>query len=301
MSHMLKARAKLAAYQVLRAVPGTVALRRDLRDAARLEEADAVLVSYPKSGRTFVRAMLARLYQRRFGIDERMLLEFPVLHGAPSEAPRLLFTHAGDAMRRPDEIRVDPVTYRHCRLALLARHPADVAVSRYYHLKHRSRDPARRGLAEQPLETFAWDEQGGIPSIVAFLNAFAAVPGVTILRYHDFIEKPDEALRRLAATIGLECDGDDIADAADFALLANLREREREGYFQSSRLRPGRDGDANSAKVRSGRPGAYREEFNSEMTIRIDAYLRDSLDPRLGFYATTDAPPILRELAGVVS
>ena len=56
-------------------MPGSAALRlkRDLRDAAWLSEADAVVVSYPKSGRTFVRAMLARLYQRRFGIDERGL------------------------------------------------------------------------------------------------------------------------------------------------------------------------------------------------------------------------------------
>src|SRR5689334_16446147 len=102
--------AKLAAATALRAVPGTAALRlkRDLRDSAWLSEADAVVVSYPKSGRTFVRAMLARLYQRRFGIDERQLLEFPMLRGAPDDVPRVLFTHAGDAMRRPDEIRLNP-------------------------------------------------------------------------------------------------------------------------------------------------------------------------------------------------
>ena len=279
-----------ATAQLLRLVPGTVALRRDLRDAAWLSEADSVIVSYPKSGRTFVRAMLARLYQRRFGLDDRNLLEFPTLRRAPSEAPRLLFTHAGDAMRRPDEIRIDPTTYRRTNLVLLARHPADVAISRYHHLKHRSRDPERRRLAEQPLESFIWASQGGIPSIVAFLNQFAAVPGVTILRYGDFLEKPEDTLRKLAAAIGLQASDDDIADAVEFARLPNLRKREREGYFLSPRLRRSHDGDAKSGKVRNGRAGGYREQLDAETVARIDAFVSNNLDPRLGFGPTADAP-----------
>src|SRR3954451_6340476 len=113
-----------AAAQLLRLGPGSaaLALKRDLRDAAWLAEADAVVVSYPKSGRTFVRAMLARLYQRRFDIDERQLLEFPVLRRAPRDVPRVLFTHAGDAMRRPDEIRMDLAAYAHKRVVLIARY-----------------------------------------------------------------------------------------------------------------------------------------------------------------------------------
>jgi hypothetical protein len=292
MDSLIETRGKLAAYHMLRAVPGTVAFRRDLRDAAWLSEADAVIVSYPKSGRTFVRAMLARLYQRRFGIDERRLLEFPTLRRAPADAPRVLFTHAGDAMRGPDEIDVDPAKYRDKKVVLLARHPGDVAVSRYYHLKHRSRDPARNQLAELPLESFVWTDRGGIRSIVAFLNQFAAVPGVTILRYRDFLEKPEEALRVLTSAIGLQVSDDDIADAVEFARLPNLKERERQGYFRSTRLRRARGSDANSGKVRSGRSGGYREQLEAETIARIDAFIDDKLDHRLGFGRTEGlAPP----------
>ena len=52
------------------------------------------------------------------------------------------------------------------KVVLIARHPGDIAVSRYHHLKHRSRDKARRRLADQPLESFVWADEGGIPSIV---------------------------------------------------------------------------------------------------------------------------------------
>src|SRR5881275_721989 len=177
-----------AAAQVLRLVPGSAAVRwkRDLRDAAWLADADAVVVSFPKSGRTFVRAMLARLFQLKFAIDERQLLDFPSLRRAGEGVPRLLFIHAGDAMREPTTIRVDPADYAGRKIVLLARHPADVAVSRYHHLKHRSRDRARRRLASLPLEQFVWTKKGGIPAIIAYLNAWAKL-APTIVRYEDFL------------------------------------------------------------------------------------------------------------------
>jgi len=274
-----------AAASLLRLVPGSTALRlkRDLRDAAWLAQADAVIVSFPKSGRTFVRAMLARLYQRRFGIDERKLLEFPLLRRAPAAAPRLLFTHAGDAMRAPGQIQVDPAAFAHAKVVLIARHPGDVAVSRFHHLKHRSRDRARRRLAEQPLETFVWSDQGGIPSIVRFLNSFAALPGITIVRYSEFLERPDTALRKLADGIALEVDDADIVDAVEFGQLDNLRQREREGYFTSARLQQAKSGDAQSFKVRSGTSGGYRAALDAQEAARIDTYIDEQLDPVFGY------------------
>lgn len=276
-----------AAAQLLRLVPGSAALRlkRDVRDAAWLSEADAVVVSYPKSGRTFVRAMLAHLYQRKFGIDERDLLEFSSLRHAAADVPRVLFSHGGDAMRRPAEIRVDKADYAHARTVLIARHPGDIAVSRYFHLKHRSRDRARQRLAEQPLEPFVWADQGGIPSIVTFLNQFAALPAVTILRYEDFLSEPAATLRSLAEAVGLAVSEQEIADAVDFGSLANLKRLEREGYFRSSRLKQARSGDDQSFKVRKGSSGGYRQQLGDEAAARIDFYIAEQLNPLFGYSA----------------
>ncbi len=269
-------------YQLLRAVPGTISFRRKLRDAAWLRDSDSVIVSYPKSGRTFVRAMLARLYQRKFGIDERQLLDFSMLRQESPLVPRVLFTHAPDATDRPTEPRMTRSAYEGRKLILLARHPADTAVSRYYHLKHRSRDRARLRLGEQPLETFVCGEDG-FPSIVAYLNLFASIPGVIILRYEDFIADPEGSLEELAAAIGLEVEHADIEDAVEFGRLGNLKNREREGYFTSARLRRMRSDDENSGKVRRGRPGGYRAELSPERAAWIDDYIRQNLDPRLGY------------------
>jgi hypothetical protein len=273
------------AVQALMLVPGSWArrVRRDLRDSAWLRHADAVIISFPKSGRTFVRAMLSRLFQRRFGVDERRLLEFPMLQKAPPNVPRLLFTHAGDAMRTAEEIEMDPAEYAHCRVVLLARHPGDVAVSRYHHLKHRSRDRARQRLADQPLETFVWNEQGGIPAIVRFMNQWAKLArerkDVGIVRYEDFLSDPRTTLSDLAEKIGLEVDVADIEDAAEFGALGNLKQREREGYFRSSRLQAAKKGDDASYKVRSGSSGGYRKRLEPENVAKVDAFVAANLDP----------------------
>jgi hypothetical protein len=227
--------------------------------------------------------MLSRLFQRRFRIDERMLLEFPALMKAAPNVPRLLFTHAGDAMRTANEIALDPADYAHCKVVLLARHPGDVAVSRYHHLKHRSRDRARRRLAEQPLDTFVWSEQGGIPAIVRFMNQWAELArsrgGVGIVRYEDFLAAPEDTLRKLAEMIGLEVSAEDIADATEFGSLGSLKQREREGYFQSSRLKAAKKGDDASYKVRSGSSGGYRKRLSPENAARVDAFVAEQLDP----------------------
>jgi hypothetical protein len=288
-SRLLTKFAKRSAAQLLRVVPGAaaLALKRDLRDSAWLADADAVIISYPKSGRTFVRAMVARLYQRRFDIDERDLLEFPMLLRAPSDAPRLLFTHAGDTMRTAAEINVDPGDYAGKKIVLIARHPGDIAVSRYHHLRHRSRDRARRQLASQPLASFVWADQGGIPSIVRFLNRFAAIareqPGVTIVRFEDFLAQPEATLRKLARGIGLKTDRADISDAVKFGSLPNLRQLELDGYFRSSRLRPANKSDDQSAKVRSGSSGGYRVQLGKADVAKIDAFLAAELDPVFGY------------------
>jgi hypothetical protein len=227
--------------------------------------------------------MLSRLFQRRFGIDERRLLEFPMLLKAAPKVPRLLFTHAGDAMRTAEEIELDRAEYAGRRVVLLARHPGDVAVSRYHHLKHRSRDRARRRLAQQPLQSFIWSGQGGIPAIVRFMNQWAELArereDVGIVRYEDFLSDPRATLSDLAAKIGLDVSQADIEDAAEFAAFGNLKQREREGYFLSSRLRAAKKGDEASYKVRSGSSGGYRERLSPEDAAKVDAFVAENLDP----------------------
>lgn len=278
-----------AAARLMRYMPGSKAqgIATTWRDLGRLAHADVALVSFPKSGRTFVRVMLARLYQRQFGIDEREILRFATLRRGPQAVPRILFTHDGDAMRRPSQFRSNRRAYENRKVAVLARHPGDIAVSRYYHLKHRSTDPVRQRLAEQPLEDFVWTEQGGIPSIVRFLNQWAELArersGILVVRYEDFLSQPEQTLQTLAHFVGLDSDESDIRDAVEFARFDNLKERERQGYFSSARMGARRTGDESSYKVRSGKSGGFRAQLSEDGQRRVELYVREHLDPMFGY------------------
>ena len=54
---------------------------------------DHVLMSWGKSGRTWLRLMLSRFYQLAYGIPEGRMLEFDNLHRLDPAIPRLFFTH----------------------------------------------------------------------------------------------------------------------------------------------------------------------------------------------------------------
>ena len=263
------------------------AKRRQLRDRRMLARADAVVVSFPKSGRTWVRVMLSRLCQIHWDLPEESLFEFDNLHAHNAQIPRILFTHDVDAMIPASRIPPDKSLYGGRPLVLLARHPADVVVSRQHHLKHRSRDLARRRLAQAPLREFAWSEYGGLPAIVRFLNDWAAAvrvhPEFAIQRYEDFIADPHAALARMATILGLPADHAAVADAVAFAAFDQLKQREQQGFFATDRLRPRKEADSNSFKVRSGRAGGWKEAFAPADAEDIAVYLAEHLDPVFGY------------------
>jgi len=273
--------------RLLRLRSDWISFKRHRRDRRMLRSADAVVVSFPKSGRTWVRVMLSRLCQIEWGLPEKALLEFDNLHNKHPEIPRVLFTHDVDSTMPAAQMIADKSRYLGRPVVLLARHPADVAISRYFHLKHRSRDLVRRRLAELPIGEFVWSDLGGLPAIVVFLNHWAAAArahaGITIQRYEDFKSKPDAALARMARRLGIPAAPAAVADAVEFASFQNLKKKEAEGFFDNHRLRPGKAAEANSFKVRSGKAGAWKEHFETTDTARIADYIARHLDPVFGY------------------
>lgn len=194
--------------------------KRDRADRRKLRQANVVLVSFPKSGRTYVRTMLARLFKVEHGIDDRNVLKFSELQNAAPSVPRLLFTHDGDAMRRTSDVRVDPSLYAGKKVALLVRHPADTVISRYHHLRDRSVDPARQLLSSQPVEEFVWTERGGIPAIIAFMNQWALLcrkrGDIHLIRYEDVLSDPKQQIQALARFVGLEASDEAVVEAGRY-------------------------------------------------------------------------------------
>jgi hypothetical protein len=156
------------------------ALERRLRgreEFRRLGQADVVVVSFGKSGRTWLRVLLSRFFQIRYGLKDSSLLGFDNLNRRDARIPRVFFTHdnylrdyTGNVDNRRD--------FYDKRTVLLVRHPADVAVSQYFQWKFRMR-PGKKTLNEYPehgaeVDVFGFvTSEAGLPKVIEFMNAWA--------------------------------------------------------------------------------------------------------------------------------
>jgi hypothetical protein len=203
-----------------------------------IKTADYVLVSFPKSGRTWVRAMLTRLYHIRFGTPDNILIRLDNLHKLDGRVPTIFFTHDGDKFASVKDLDRDKSAYSGKNIVVLVRHPGDVIVSLYYHQKHRRahrRDNIARDMDVFP---FATRQSHGIHTVIAFINHWVAFarnnPRVLMVRYEDLLREPVVWLKRITDHFGGNFTIEELQDAVDFAKFENLKKLEKERYFSDT-------------------------------------------------------------------
>ena len=250
-----------------------------------------MVLSRAKSGRTWLRAMLSRLYQQHYGLDEAQLIEFDNFRRQNPAIPTLYFTHghylqerfANDAWRRSFGAR---------KILFLVRNPCDVAVSEYFQSTRRASEHKveLHGVdRDASMFDFVMRAPVGLPSVVEYLNAWAPVfvdcENALVVRYEDLRERPAEMLTRIVEFVGAPFRQEEVAEAVDFTAFENLKELERKNFFKNSRLAPKDPDDPDSFKVRRGKVGGYTDYFDDEQIAAMEALVRDRLDPVFGYFA----------------
>ncbi|MEO1017723.1 MAG: sulfotransferase domain-containing protein [Pseudomonadota bacterium] len=266
----------------------------------KLQRADAILMSWGKSGRTWFRVMLSRFYQQRFGIAEGRMLEFDNLHELNDEIPRLFFTH-GNYLRNYTGNWGDKREFYGKRIIMLVRDPRDIAVSQYHQWKHRMR-PIKKRLNDYPtdgtdvsLYEFMLDKNVGLPEIIGFFSMWERelpkAKDSIVIHYETMRTDPGEALRRALVFLGHEPTAEEIQDAVDYAAYDNMKKLEDKKVFwlSGARLRPGKAGDPNSYKVRRAKVGGYRDDFSTEQLTVIDDMVQAVPTPLFGYGGGTAA------------
>jgi hypothetical protein len=252
-----------------------------------VKRADYVFVSYPKSGRTWVRAMLTRLYHLRYGTPDNLLLRLDNLHRIEPRIPVVFFTHDGDSSASAASLNPDKSTYDGKRLVFLGRHPGDVIVSMYYHHKHRKAHKRENYARDLDLFSFVTRPGHGIHTVIAFMNQWLSYsisnPNALFIRYEDLRSEPGLFLKRITDHLGGDFTREEIEDAVAFAELENLRKLERDRYFSDKHLQPVKDDDPGSFKVRTGKIGGYKSNFSEAQTQQIETIVKAELDPRFGY------------------
>ena len=265
--------------------------RRNFSSRAReLSGGDAIILSIPKSGRTWLRAFLCAYFCKRFGLEFTLR---PGRYALPG-FPRIVFSHDRFEHRtkggRWDRIRGKYLVPRRelnrAKIILLARDPRDCFVSLYLQLTRR--DPNAPGkLKQKTVSEMLRDENFGMRGIVDamnnWLNEFSHRDNFTLVRYEALRASPAEHFRDLLAVLGESSpDANIFQEALEFSRFENMQKLEAAGAFDSNILHPGDVRDPESFKVRRGKVGGYREYLSAEDQQFAEAALTE-LDRRFGY------------------
>lgn len=250
------------------------------------------VISYPKSGRTWLRFSLGRMFCESFGLSPSRpgdVLEPHRLARLDSRVPRMRFSHDAPYLTAAQHHDRDRSRYGKKDVIFLARDPRDVVVSSYHHHTTRAAtigDPRFEG----PLVEFLTHPIFGIESIIAFMNAWAVSREIPrrflLVRYEDMADDLAAVLRRIVGFLGLESVTDDaILSGVSSSTFENMRALEGADALGSALLRAVDQSDPSSFKVRRGRVGGYAEELKTEEQAFVDSAVSDRLDAFFG-YAT---------------
>ncbi len=259
-------------------------------EQTRLDRADYAVVSFGKSGRTWLRVMVSRIYQRRHGLPEE-LIEYSNYHRANPALPRVLFTH-DNYLRDYTGHGSGKAAFAGTPVLLLVRHPADITMSQYFQWKHRMR-PHKVLLNQYPPVDDSVTEfdfmmgPSGLPKVNAWLNEWAAaldaLDSTLTVRYEDMRAETVVELRRITDFMGMRATDEEVADAVEWARFENMKQREAEATSSSDRLRAADVDNPDSFKTRRAKVGGYQDYFDDAQVEAIIDVIDKTLDPRFGY------------------
>lgn len=254
-------------------------------DAARrriIADTDVFVISYPKSGRTWLTLMVTKALCLHYDYADGVLVNGNTLvkqlkeerdadlrvlgFGHDRSGPESGLRHYRKMVNAKDEFAGKDV-------AFLVRDPKDVVVSFYFEATKRAR------FFQGSLSEFVRDPRVGVRKIIAFNKAWYENRHIPrrfeLLRYEEIRSDPRPAVRTILDMIGATAVSAETLDAAvDFASFDNMKELERTDALNAATLRAGDVADPESFKVRKGKIGGYRDYLGAEDIEYIDDCLR---------------------------
>ncbi len=281
-----------------------VSLRR--KYLARLELAKAhragfLIIGHPKSGNTWLKAMISRLYQLRHDLPEGKLINTDEFARRIPEIPRLAatngyYSYEGEVGRLLARGAADN-PLRHKPVLFLARNPIDIAVS-WYHQFTKRQSRAKQELInhfiEHPIDRrsvemweFVRHSDIGLPSLIEYENEWARnireLERGMLIKYEELRAEPVATLGRITRLMGEAFSEDEIRAAVEWGSFENLQKLETSGTFQQGGMKLVNPEDPSTYKVRRGVVGGYREDFSPEQVAELEALVRANILPELGY------------------
>jgi len=273
--------------QVIAGVKRTLGLHRPGRSLLILPD-DTFLVSYPKSGNTWARLLIANLLSPEKPADFQAINE---LVPDPESETKRHFAR----MPRPRVIKshfvFDP---RYPRVIYIVRDPRDVVISEYHYQRKTRRIADGYPLAEYVEHFIAGDTYPNNGSwgqhVGSWLMSRHDDPRLLLVRYEDLLSNSERELGRIATFLSISASTDRLAEVIRLSSADRMRELEAKQTDASSLMRGSRK---DVAFVRSAKSGGWKSELPASLAEKIET----AWGPLMGYLQyELQFPPRYRDL-----
>lgn len=256
---------------------------------------DIFLVSFPKSGNTWTRFLIANL------VHPDQPVGFENIHRLVPD-PFATAKRDFDHMARPRIIKShECFEPRYPRVMYIVRDPRDVVLSQYHY--HRKCNKIEDGYSmEKFVDRFvagdtcphgSWGENVG-----TWLTARQNHPRFLLLKYDDMTADPHREMSRVSSFLGLNADAARIATAVERSSAERMRKLEK---AQADQCGLTKDSRKDLSFVRAAKSGGWQKDLPENLVAKVeDAW--PNLMSFLGYkFVTREGPPAAPEFSGLVS
>ncbi|WP_244481999.1 sulfotransferase domain-containing protein [Rhizobium sp. Root1204] len=248
--------------------------------ARHAEKTDACLVSFPKSGRTWLRYILSFYFAAAFGDNAKTNLHnmfalvpnfdldpirgIPafISQGAHGKMPMVVVSHEARSQVPPK-----------LPIIIMVRDPRDVLVSGFFHATR------HKGRFSGSLSDFIDDADYGMPKMISYLNGWAS--GLSgrrhhIVSYENLSAVPLKEIEGILNFLGCEVKPAVLKAAIDAGQFEKMQEMEvAEGIPAHEYDRT----DLQSMRMRKGLVGGFNDYLSDDEIARIEEYCHRDLTP----------------------
>jgi hypothetical protein len=232
---------------------------------------DAVIISFRKTGKTWLRLLYAKTLQEEFGIQNIKLDTQFMTVG--KKLPNVMFSHAGTTKvnNKIDFIKL----FSKKKIIFLARDPRSVVTSRFNDFTKRTK------IYSGSLSEFVRDRKQGIEVIINDFNYWAPIikEKAHLVRYEDLMIDTHQEFLAVLNFLNIKVSDEAIQKAINYTQPGNMRKMERENSFNDIRMQAGDHSDLNSYKVRQCKVDSYKDEMNQEDLEFCTKLIKEKLDP----------------------
>lgn len=256
--------------------------RRKLATLRKLQKrCDAFLVSYPKSGRTWLRFLLSYYFAALRQNETELSLQamFRILPNFDMDKTRGLPAYDFDSPKQNPLIAVshldyDTTLFGSQPVIFLVRDPRDVIVSAYFHASNHKKTFAG------DIGEFLQDDKYGLAHLINYLNGWAeglSGRSSVVLSYERMRRDTADTVIPILDLLGVKVDKmilERAVEAADFDRMGSLEKKEGIPGHEYDRS------DPNSRRMRSGKVGSFSEVLSPNEAQTIVDRCRSELNEK---------------------